>query len=199
MKKPDKPPARLGAGEPLKHLRRICLEFPESHETRTFGNPTFQVGRKTFAVLDHYSGRRCICFKATLEEQARLCRDPRFFFAPYGGQHGWTCLQLATLMDWDEVAALVEQSYRLVATKRQIRALDAPPEPVPEPAPVPPAPGSATAARSKAAPGKNAAATRKAAPGKSAAATRKAAGRKSPVKKGATRGTRKPAATRKKK
>jgi predicted DNA-binding protein (MmcQ/YjbR family) len=113
----------------IECLRRICLALPESAETVTFGHPTFVAGRRTFAVLDEYESEYAIAFKATPADQAALTMDPRFYVSPYSGKHGWTSLRLAspenwTEIDWDEVAALIEASYRLVALKRMIRALD---------------------------------------------------------------------------
>jgi hypothetical protein len=51
--------------------------------------------------------------------------DPEHFFVPpYVGQHGWIGLWLDADLDWEHVAALVEDSYRMTAPKRLIRLLD---------------------------------------------------------------------------
>lgn len=108
----------------LKRLRKICLALPEARETKTFGHPTFQAGKKTFAVLEEYGGDLTICFKATRAEQRRLCRHSRFFVAPYTGKHGWTSLKMGGKIGWAEVERMVVGSYRLVALKRMLAALD---------------------------------------------------------------------------
>jgi len=113
----------------LEHLRRICLALPESAETVTFGHPTFVAGKRSFAVLDRYKSEYAIAFKATPADQAALTMDRRFYVSPYSGKHGWTSLRLASAkdwaaIDWDEVATLLEASYRLVALKRMLRTLD---------------------------------------------------------------------------
>ena len=113
----------------LEHLRPLCLAFPEARETTTFGNPTFQAGTKTFAVLDSYKGTHCLAFKVTPDEQDMLCQQERFFVAPYTGKNGWTCLRLDGEVDWKEVRRLIERSYRLVALKRMLAALDGAPAP----------------------------------------------------------------------
>ncbi len=113
----------------LERLRDLCLTFPEARETTTFGNPTFQAGTKTFAVLDSYKGTRCLAFKVTPDEQDLLCQQARFFVAPYTGKNGWTCLRLEGTVDWAEVRRLIERSYRLVAPKRMLAALDGAPPP----------------------------------------------------------------------
>ena len=45
--------------------------------------------------------------------------DPKRFFAPpYVGPKGWVGVRLDDGPDWDEIAALVRRSYRLIAPKR---------------------------------------------------------------------------------
>ncbi len=105
-------------------LRDLCGRLPEVSETTTFSNPSFQAGKKTFAVLDSYRGVSCVAFKATPVEQSRLTdADPRFFVAPYTGRHGWTCLRLDGVTDPNEIRQWVVRSFRLVATKRMLAAL----------------------------------------------------------------------------
>lgn len=112
----------------LARLRRTCLALPEAYETTSFGHPTFragQSGKKTFAVFENYRGEDTVCVKATLEDQALLVLDPRFFVAPYVGKHGWTSMRTAGRIDWREVEDLIRESYRLVATKSMLANLEA--------------------------------------------------------------------------
>ena len=44
----------------------------------------------------------------------------RFFVPPYVGPRGWVGLRLDVDLDWDEVAVVVEESWRLTAPKRLI-------------------------------------------------------------------------------
>ena len=117
----------------LARLRRACLALPEAYETTSFGHPTFRAGKsgkKTFAVFENYRGEDTICLKATLEDQALLVLDPRYFVAPYIGKHGWTSMRTAGALDWDEVEEMVLESYRLVASKSMLEKLGArPPRP----------------------------------------------------------------------
>jgi predicted DNA-binding protein (MmcQ/YjbR family) len=108
----------------LARLRRIALALPEAWETVSFGHPTFRAGKKTFAVFENYRGEDTICFKATREDQSLLVLDPRFFVAPYVGRHGWTSMRVGAGLDWREVTELVEESYRLVGTRKQVARLD---------------------------------------------------------------------------
>jgi predicted DNA-binding protein (MmcQ/YjbR family) len=107
----------------LTRLRRICLGLPEARETVKWGHPTFEAGKKIFAVLDCYEGRPCIAFRAPGEKLEALLADERFFAAPYAAKHGWICLRAEGRIDWAEVEKLLHDSYRLVALKRMLAAL----------------------------------------------------------------------------
>jgi hypothetical protein len=64
-------------------------------------------------------------FKPEAEERPALLADDRFFVPPYFGPSGWLALDFdAARVDWEEVAELMDTSYRQVALKRMLRALD---------------------------------------------------------------------------
>ncbi len=110
----------------LRRLRELCLDLPESAEVESWGRPTFRAGKKIFAVYG--SGEECpsaLIFTPDVEDRAALVQDPRFFSPPYFGPSGWLALDLAAeIVDWREVAELVDSSYRKVALKRMLTALD---------------------------------------------------------------------------
>jgi predicted DNA-binding protein (MmcQ/YjbR family) len=97
--------------------------LPEAAETVKWGHPTFEAGKKIFAVLDHYYGEPCIAFRAPMDAQKKLLRDKRFFPAPYAAARGWVCLRAVGELNWSEVRDLILESYRLVALKRMLAAL----------------------------------------------------------------------------
>lgn len=110
----------------LAELREICLAFPEAVEVEAWGRPTFRAGKKIFAV---YSGSDdhpfALIFKPDPDEAVALVDDPRIYSPPYFGPGGWLALDLtAAPVDLGEVAELAESSYRQVALKRMLRALD---------------------------------------------------------------------------
>jgi predicted DNA-binding protein (MmcQ/YjbR family) len=107
----------------LARLRQICLRLPEVRETVKWGHPTFEAGKKMFAVLDRYDGRPCIAFRAPLDKVDELLTDKRFTEAPYAARYGWICLDAAGRLNWKEVEGLLLGSYRLVALKRMLAAL----------------------------------------------------------------------------
>ena len=110
--------------EPLDHLRAICLALPEASEQGGVGDPSFKVRNKIFAMRHLVNDRVSVWCKAQPGAQDVLVgSDPeRFFVPPYVGRYGWIGVWLDARIDWDEVADLVEESYRMTAPKR-LRAL----------------------------------------------------------------------------
>jgi predicted DNA-binding protein (MmcQ/YjbR family) len=112
--------------DPLKRLREICLDLPEAAEQETWGDPTFRVRDKIFAMYKVGDGRRSVWCKAPPGAQAVLVgADPeRFFVPPYVGRRGWVGVRLDVEVDWDHLADIVEESYRMTAPKRLLGLLD---------------------------------------------------------------------------
>ncbi len=117
----------------LARLRELCLGFPEVEERVSHGRPTFRVA-KQFAVYGggrktpdgHERHDHAVLFIADVAEVEALDQDERFFLPAYYGPSGWRGTDLdAPGCDWQEVAELVESSYRGVANRRQLRALEA--------------------------------------------------------------------------
>src|SRR5262245_46189198 len=108
------------ARQPIDRLRAICLALPEATERETWGNATFRVREKIFAMERSDDGRVSVWCKAPPGSQMVLVgADPdRFFVPPYVGHKGWIGMRLDRRPDWREVAALVTRSYRLIAPKR---------------------------------------------------------------------------------
>jgi hypothetical protein len=110
----------------LAEVRRVCLGFPEAVEVEAWGRPTFRAGKKIFAVFSGTDERPWgLIFKPDSEERDALLEDERFYSPPYFGPSGWLALDLeAAPVDWDEVRELADASYRQVALKRMLKALD---------------------------------------------------------------------------
>ena len=116
---------------PLARLRKVCLDLPEAHEVEAWGEPTFRVRNKLFAMYaasnnHHGGGRPAVWCKAAPGNQALLVRaEPdRFFVPPYVGPSGWVGVWLDRRPDWSEVRELMQDSYRLVAPKRLAALLE---------------------------------------------------------------------------
>ena len=119
------------APSPLARLRKICLALPEAHEVEAWGEPTFRVRNKLFAMYasantHHGSGRHAVWCKAGPGNQALMVADEpnRYFVPPYVGPSGWVGIWLDQSPDWKEIAALLNDSYRLIAPKKLLAQLD---------------------------------------------------------------------------
>lgn len=109
----------------LAKMREICLELPDTKETLTWGHPHFRVGEKIFSGYGtghgEHAGRATIGFKLEMDHaDALVMNDDRFTRAPYVGHHGWVSMDASRVKDWNEVASLVFESYRLIAPKRSL-------------------------------------------------------------------------------
>ena len=107
---------------PIKRLREICLALPGTSEKEAWGECTFRVGGKMFAMTDnnhHDSGHVAVWIKAPAMVQEILAgSDPvRFFKPPYVGHKGWVGVRLDVRVDWDELTAILKDGYLMSAPK----------------------------------------------------------------------------------
>ena len=116
------------SGDAPHRLRDICLTFPETTEQEAWGDPTFRVRNKIFAMQKSGDGRVSLWCKAPPGLQAALVGTDaeRFFVPPYVGHHGWIGVRLDVEIDWSQVADLVEESYLMTAPKRLAALLSKP-------------------------------------------------------------------------
>ena len=119
------------AAAELARVRAACLVLPEVVERLSHSAPSFFVrGKKTFVMFldDHHGdGRLALWCAAPPGVQAeQVTEDPdRFFVPPYVGGRGWLGVRLDRAPDWDEVAAICTEAYRVVAPKRLVAQFDA--------------------------------------------------------------------------
>ena len=121
----------MTAGTALNRLREICLALPEATE-KPFGghtDPTWRVRDKIFVMfngVDHGDEISLWCKAPPGAQDILVGGDPeRFFVPPYVGHNGWVGVRFDRRVDWDMVAALVTDSYRMTASKRLLKQLDA--------------------------------------------------------------------------
>jgi predicted DNA-binding protein (MmcQ/YjbR family) len=110
---------------PLERIRSICLKLPEAHEVEAWGEPTFRVKNKLFAMYasdgnHHGAGRRSVWIKCTPVNQDLLIHSDadRFFSPPYVGPSGWIGVHLDGKPDWTLVGELLRDGYVLTAPKK---------------------------------------------------------------------------------
>lgn len=111
--------------DPLPRVRQLCLALPEAHEVVAWGEPTFRVRKKMFAMYasagnHHGAGRPALWCKAAPENQDLLVRaEPgRYFVPPYVGPTGWVGVWLDRRPRWSAVADLLREGYCLCAPRR---------------------------------------------------------------------------------
>ena len=106
--------------DPRERLRAICLALPEAEERETWGDPTWRVRDRIFAMEKRGDGRVSVWLKAPegMQQVLTTADGERFFVPPYVGHRGWIGVRLDAGPDWDELAALVERSWRMTAPKR---------------------------------------------------------------------------------
>ena len=107
----------------LQRLRQLCLSLPETSERSSWGHPNFRAGKKTFAAFERVKGRPSIAFRLDRPDVDRLMRRKMFFATPYG-RGLWISVWADVPLDWHAISDLLERSYRVVALKRMIAALD---------------------------------------------------------------------------
>jgi hypothetical protein len=115
---------------PLERVRRLCLSLPETEERLSHGSPWFFIikGKRSFVayVDDHHGdGRLAIWCNAPPGVQESLVGQDaqRFFKPPYVGVRGWVGVRLDLDPDWDQIADIIEEAYRMSAPASLLKRL----------------------------------------------------------------------------
>jgi hypothetical protein len=115
---------------PLPRLRKLALSLPEAHEVEAWGEPTFRVKNKLFAMYaasgnHHGAGRPAVWCKAkAVNQQLMISAAPdKFFSPPYVGPSGWVGVWLDGKVEWDEVLDILQDGYRMTAPKKLLDRL----------------------------------------------------------------------------
>jgi len=115
----------------LARVRDIAKTFPGAAEKESHGRPAFF----TRKVFGYYSGSakvggvwvqhdQAIMFLPDPVERPALEAEGRFWVPAYLGLSGWLGLDLTADAGFEEVAELLEESYRQTAPKRLVAELD---------------------------------------------------------------------------
>lgn len=115
----------------LSRVRVIAHAFPGADEKESHGRPAFY----TRKVFGYYGGSirvdgewephdQAIIFLPDPVERPALEADGRFWIPAYLGPSGWIGLDLGADSDFDEVAELLEESFRATAPKLLVAELD---------------------------------------------------------------------------
>ena len=114
--------------EVLAQMRAICLALPEVDEIDTGAGKVYAVRRRRFAnvvAMDDQRGNAiCIvgCHADPEEREFLLHQGHPYFSARNGRDRIGIVVDDAT--DWTEMAELLTESYRIIAPKHLVAALD---------------------------------------------------------------------------
>jgi hypothetical protein len=103
-----------------ERFRALCLSMPEAEQVETWGEPTFRVRGRIFAIASPEGKSASV--KASLDDQAGLCAmDPKTFSpSAYTGRFGWVRVRLAGLsVEMGE--RLIKNAWERSAPKRLTR------------------------------------------------------------------------------
>ncbi|MGK5684411.1 MmcQ/YjbR family DNA-binding protein [Actinoplanes sp. URMC 104] len=120
----------------LRRLRELALSFPDAAEKVSHGHPAFY----TTKVFAYFGGsvkvdgayerhEHSVLVLLDPDERAALADDPRCYLPAYLAPAGWIGVDLDEDTDWDEIAELLDASYRRTAGPRRVARLDARSEP----------------------------------------------------------------------
>lgn len=124
-------PLMFSSDDPLlARVRAIALTFPEADEKVSHGRPAFF----TQKVFCYFGGSQrideewvahdaAIMVRPDADDDPALRQDPRFWVPAYLGPSGWLGIDLDEDTDWQEIAELVDASYRMTALRRLVKQL----------------------------------------------------------------------------
>src|SRR5690349_15548478 len=118
---------------PLTRLRKLALALPDAHEVEAWGEPTWRVKNKLFAMhaskgTHHGGDREAVWVKAAPPNQDLMVRafPRRYFVPPYVGPSGWVGVWIdGAEVDWNELGDLLRDAWRMTAPKRLVKQHDA--------------------------------------------------------------------------
>jgi hypothetical protein len=110
-------------------VRAICMALPGVTERLSHGAQAFFAG-KQFVMLwpeghhDHHFPHLWCAAPAGAQDDMVASEPDRFFRPPYVGGRGWIGVRLDRAIDREELAAICEEAFRMVAPKKLVAALD---------------------------------------------------------------------------
>jgi predicted DNA-binding protein (MmcQ/YjbR family) len=111
---------------PLTRVRKLCLALPGAHEVEAWGEPTFRVKNKLFAMYaaannHHGAGHHAIWVKSTALNQELMvhAKPRRYFVPPYVGPSGWVGVRLDGRVNWTELRELLADAHELATSKKR--------------------------------------------------------------------------------
>ena len=103
----------------FQQFRRLCLSMPDAQELETWGEATFRVKGRIFAMGSPDGGN--VSVKASLDDQSGLvAMDAKMFsVSAYTGRFGWVTAKLSRLRP-EMAERLLQNAWARTAPKRLV-------------------------------------------------------------------------------
>lgn len=111
--------------DPVALVTELAMALPEA-ENKPFGGheaPSFRVRDKIFVKVNEDLGGFTCKAPPGVQEMLVQSEPERFYVPDYVGHRGWIGVRLVEV-DRDELAAIIEDSYRMTAPKTLLKQLD---------------------------------------------------------------------------
>jgi predicted DNA-binding protein (MmcQ/YjbR family) len=112
----------------IEQLEQFALSLPEAWPDSPWGDRVVKVGKKIAVFLSGPDSERPVLTVKLPESREHALSYPEASPTRYGlGKHGWVTLFVDTIPveEREVLFDFVEESYRAVATKTQVKILDA--------------------------------------------------------------------------
>ena len=107
----------------IETVRRIALALPEVEEGTWFRTPAWKVRKKSFARLWE-DGETLVVMVELGEKELLMAAEPEIFFeTPHYHGYPAVLVRLAAIAE-DELAEVLEDSWRIKAPKRLVKLRD---------------------------------------------------------------------------
>jgi hypothetical protein len=113
---------------PLARIRRLCLALPDTTEKKSWGEPTFRVNGRLFAMYaaagnHHGHGREAVWLACDPTNQMLMIADKpdRFFRPAYVGPYGWVGVYLDKRPNWSVVKDIITDAYEHIVIKMRTK------------------------------------------------------------------------------
>ena len=104
-------------------VRRMAMALPEATEGTSYGTPAFQVRKKTFVRLKE-DGESIVLRINVFERDYLLQAEPEVFFITDHYRDYPAVLARLSAAEPERLRAQVEESWRMMATKKLVEAFD---------------------------------------------------------------------------
>jgi hypothetical protein len=105
-------------------LRRLALALPDVEEGTAYGTPAWRVRKKLFARLREDQDTVAVRVDRGERELLMGAEPDVFFITDHYRAYAWVLVRLAAIPE-DELAEVLEESWRRAAPKRLVRERDA--------------------------------------------------------------------------